>query len=446
MCASRDELRPRYQRRTAKGFDDSNADHPESSSSSDELNRALRALSGSPKSQSQNRGLPEQGTSQAAGKKAGKPINDATSVTEDSRRRAHISELNLSIKGQQPTNHNPIDDLGRKGENYGTAREVFKIQNPRVNSGDSRLGKFSRSKYRATLSADSNVPQRENSEIRKEMGQGYLAQQTGKSQSGNSLFQQFPSQEERDEDERRGGKRLPFEGEHASDTISLMETIPCKEPVRLLDRLEVSGQHKSIKDPICLANNSVKEIKAGVYEIKEGQRCKGKEGNDELVEVSEIFPCDPIFPLAVCLFPEEEGASVVNHTISVGSSSREANQRDRAKIASVIFNGTDACPMQVDPDEPKSFFPFTSDTIQQNPSLRKRKKWARQARSNSCSNTTKVDPSKRKFKEDAGETQVINSKKQRKLEIDNGVPTELQVVLDPLTQTAEAAVQPCRSS
>ncbi|KAL6985816.1 hypothetical protein U1Q18_019188 [Sarracenia purpurea var. burkii] len=387
MCASRDEPRPRYQRRTTKGFDDSNADHPESSSSSDGLNRALRALSGSPKSQSQSRGLPEQGTSQAAGK----PINNATSVTEDSRRRAQISELNLSIKGQQPTNHNPIDDLGRKCEIFGIAREA------------------------------------------------------GKSRSGNPLFQQFPSQEERDEDERRGGKRLPFEGEYASDTISLMETIPCKESVRLLDRLEVSGQHKSFEDPVCLANCSVKEA-AGAYDIEEGHRGKGKEGNGGLVECSEIFPCDPTSPLATCLFPEEARASVANHTILVGSPSREANQRDRAKIASVIFNGIDACPMQVDPDEPKPLILLTSDTTQQNPSLRKRKKWARQARSNSCSNTTKVDPTKRKLKEDAGETQGFISRKQRKLEIDNGVPMELQVVLDSLTQTAEAAVQPCRSS
>ncbi|KAL6961388.1 hypothetical protein U1Q18_039156 [Sarracenia purpurea var. burkii] len=246
-------------------------------------------------------------------------------------------------------------------------------------------------------------------------------------------------------EERRGGKSLPFEGEHASDTISLMETIPWKKSARLLDRLEVSGQHKSIEVPISLANNSVKEA-TGAYEIKEGQRCKGKEGNGELVELLEIVPCDPNFPSAACLFPEEERACVVNHTISVGSPSREENQRDRAKIASVILNGTDACPMQVDPDEPKSSFPLTSDTTQQNPSLRKRKRWARQARSNSCSNTTKVDPTKRKLKEDAGETKGFISRKQRKLEIDNGVPTELQVVLDSLSQTAEAAAQPCRSS
>ncbi|KAL6984739.1 hypothetical protein U1Q18_018121 [Sarracenia purpurea var. burkii] len=206
MCASRDELRSRYQRRMTNGFDDSNADHPESSSSTDELNRALRALSGSSTSQSLNMGMPEQGTSQAAGKKAGEPIINATLVTEDSRRRAQISESKFSIKGQQPTNHNPIDDLGRKGENCGTAREIFKIQNPRVNSGESHLGKFSKSKTRASLSADSNFSQRENSENRKEMGQDYLAQQTGKSQSGKYLFQQFPSQEERDENERRGGR------------------------------------------------------------------------------------------------------------------------------------------------------------------------------------------------------------------------------------------------
>ncbi|KAL6977115.1 hypothetical protein U1Q18_025910 [Sarracenia purpurea var. burkii] len=86
-------------RTTIKGFNDSNADHPESSSSTDELNRALRAQSGSPISQSLNRGVPEQGTSQAAGKKAGKPIIDATSVTEGSRRRAQISASKISIKG-----------------------------------------------------------------------------------------------------------------------------------------------------------------------------------------------------------------------------------------------------------------------------------------------------------------------------------------------------------
>ncbi|KAL6974759.1 hypothetical protein U1Q18_050496 [Sarracenia purpurea var. burkii] len=431
MCASREELRPKYQRRTTRGFDDPNADQPESSSSSDELIRALRPLSGSPNSQSQNRGLPKQGTSMAAGEKAGKPIDDATPVSEDSRGRAQISELNLPIKSQHPTSHNPIDDLGRRGENYGIAKERSKFQNPRANSGDSHLGKLSNPKNRAPLSADFNASQKENSEIRKEMGHSYLAQQTGKAQLGFPLFQQFPFQEERDEDERRGGKNLPSEGEHASDTISFLETIPWKKSARSVDRLEESGQYKSIETPIRLANNSVYEA-AGAYAIKEGQS----------IEV----PWAPNSPFAACLFPEEERACVVNHTISMGSPSREENQRNRAKFTSVSLNGTDDCPMQVDSDEPKSSFHLTSDTTQQNLSLRKRKRWARQARSISCPNTKSVDPTKRKLKEDAGESKGFISRKQRKLEIENGVPTELQVVLDSLSQTAEAAAQPCRSS
>ncbi|KAL6981774.1 hypothetical protein U1Q18_023395 [Sarracenia purpurea var. burkii] len=276
MCASRDELGSRYQRRTTKGFDDPNADHPESSSSTDELNRAFRTQSRSPISHSLNRGIPEQVTSQAAGKKAGEPIIDATSMTKGSRRRAQISASEFSIKGQQPTNHNLIDDLGRKVDNFGTEREIFKIQNPRANSRESHL-----------------------------------------------------------------------------DTNPLMETIPCKDPVRSIDSLEVSGKNKNTKDPTFLAHNSEKEA-YGAYEIKEGQRCKGKKGNCDLEEFTEIFPSEPVFLSASCLISEEERASAVDHTISVGSPSRKENQRDREKNTSVIFNGPDVFPMQVDPDEPES--------------------------------------------------------------------------------------------
>ncbi|KAL6977114.1 hypothetical protein U1Q18_025909 [Sarracenia purpurea var. burkii] len=205
------------------------------------------------------------------------------------------------------------------------------------------------------------------------MSQDYLAQQTGKSQTGKYLLQQFPSQEVRDENGRYGGKRLPSRGEHAPDKIPLMETIPCKDPARSMDSLEVSEQNKNIKEPTFLAHNSEKAT-SGTYKIKEGQRCKGKDGNGDLEEFSKIFPRELVFFSASCLISEEEWASVVNHTISVGSPSRKENQRDCEKNTSVMFNGPDVCPMQVDPDEPESFFPFTSDTIQQNLSLRKQKK------------------------------------------------------------------------
>ncbi|KAL6965315.1 hypothetical protein U1Q18_036371 [Sarracenia purpurea var. burkii] len=229
-----------------------------------------------------------------------------------------------------------------------------------------------------------------------------------------------------------------------------METIPCKESARLMECLEASGKIKKIKEPSIFAHNAERFL-AGEMENSEGQRSEEKEGNYELEELPETIPSEPGLISECYQILEEERVSLVNHTRSMGSPSKKENTigitipGDFEKNKTANFNGPDFCPMQVELDISEPSYPPSSDTIQQNLSLRKWKKWARQVRTNSCFNTTKVDSTKRKFNEDADKTLLVNPKKKRSLEFDNGVVTELQNVLDTLTQTVEAAEQPCRS-
>ncbi|KAL6965314.1 hypothetical protein U1Q18_036370 [Sarracenia purpurea var. burkii] len=178
MCAARDDIGSRNQRRTTKGFDNSNLEDSDSSISANESNGVLRTQSGPPLTQNLNRGMAEQGLSQVSDKQAGEPITNDDTVMESIRRcQAQISASKFSIKSQQSTNQNCIDDFGEKGVNLGIRWENFKFQNPRSISGKFYMGKLSKSQYRDSHSADSKLSQRGNTSYGKMAGQDFHSQQ-----------------------------------------------------------------------------------------------------------------------------------------------------------------------------------------------------------------------------------------------------------------------------
>ncbi|KAL7002646.1 hypothetical protein U1Q18_003800 [Sarracenia purpurea var. burkii] len=170
--------------------------------------------------------------------------------------------------------------------------------------------------YKDSHSVDSKLLQRGNTSYGKIAGQDFRSQQK-------------ISHGPRNENGGSRGKQLPFGGEPALSLYLQMETIPCKEPGRLMECLEVSGQIKKIKEPTIFAHDAERFL-AGERENSEGQRSEEKEGNYELEELLETFPSELGLISECYQISEEERVSLVNHTRSMGSPSKKRKHNRQA--------------------------------------------------------------------------------------------------------------------